>query len=174
MALLCVTRGAAACRNAAVPAGMTEFDRDALKARAAVLGAKHPRNISNEKLSELVADAEPFEPAVEVEAVDVFPAPAPLADLPKKPPFEPAPPAPAVPLLDDRPAPHLSLADHGNRHITLVIAEGTEQRDINAALDTHIIEVPGVGKWQVAAITLSAAPVQPRRVTFTTRIRLDG
>lgn len=34
------------------------LDRDALKARAAELGLEHPRNISTEKLAELVASAE--------------------------------------------------------------------------------------------------------------------
>ena len=35
-----------------------ELDRDALKARAAELGIKHPRNISTENLAELVAASE--------------------------------------------------------------------------------------------------------------------
>ncbi len=35
-----------------------ELDRDALKARAAELGVEHARNISTEKLAELVAIAE--------------------------------------------------------------------------------------------------------------------
>ena len=34
------------------------LDRDALKARAAELGLEHPKNISTEKLAELVAGAE--------------------------------------------------------------------------------------------------------------------
>lgn len=35
-----------------------ELDRDALKARAAELGIEHPKNISTEKLAELVSAAE--------------------------------------------------------------------------------------------------------------------
>jgi hypothetical protein len=35
-----------------------ELDRDALKARAAELGIEHARNISTEKLAELIAAAE--------------------------------------------------------------------------------------------------------------------
>lgn len=38
--------------------GADELDRDALKARAAELGIEHARNISTEKLAELVAGAE--------------------------------------------------------------------------------------------------------------------
>lgn len=41
--------------NDADPAEPEELDRDALKARAAELGIKHPRNISTENLAELVA-----------------------------------------------------------------------------------------------------------------------
>lgn len=37
------------------PAEPDELDRDALKARAAELGIEHARNISTEKLAELVA-----------------------------------------------------------------------------------------------------------------------
>ena len=37
--------------------GADDLDRDALKARAAELHIKHPRNISTEKLAELVAAA---------------------------------------------------------------------------------------------------------------------
>lgn len=35
-----------------------ELDRDALKARAAELGIEHPKNISTEKLADLVSTAE--------------------------------------------------------------------------------------------------------------------
>ena len=44
--------------EAEVKADDEPLDRDALKARAAELGLEHPKNISTEKLAELVAGAE--------------------------------------------------------------------------------------------------------------------
>jgi hypothetical protein len=44
--------------NDADPDDAPELDRDALKARAAELGLSFARNISNEKLAELVAAAQ--------------------------------------------------------------------------------------------------------------------
>ena len=44
--------------NDADPGEPEELDRDAIKARAAELGIEHARNISTEKLAELVAAAQ--------------------------------------------------------------------------------------------------------------------